>query len=466
MVLLGLALLAGLVGCGADPDNRPSFATADSTSIDVDSSPGQTVLSGGGEAVDPAESDATGDGSQGAQSSGSNRDEESSPTVRLGSSVLAGKDFVNLAGRKVGVIASTASVAPEGHIVDLLVTAPNVEVVAIFSPEHGFRSDRPSGVEVDDEVDPVTGLPIFSLYGGSYKPSTDVLNGIDVLVYDLQDVGARYYTYIATLGLAMQAAAEAGIEMVVLDRPNPAGGTLLDGATGPAGNVSFVSPYPIPSVYGLTAGELALAMVGEGWLDGLGDLDLTVVPMEGWSRSHRWIDTGLEWTPPSPGMPTAESALVYPAVVLFEATTISYGQGTDNPFGQVGAPGLPVQDLAAELAALGLTDTTFTATTFQPEPSASAPEPRFAGELVPGIQVEATGPGFEPTLVGLHLLAAIQRYSPEPIIDRPAMFDLLAGSDRIRSMLIAGTSPAEVANSWTDDLDRFEQVRAPYLLYP
>ena len=378
---------------------------------------------------------------------------------------MAQEDFQLIAGSRVGVIASSASVSPEGHIVELLVAAPDVEVAAVFSPEHGFRGDQPAGTEVADEIDRVTGLPVFSLYGATRKPSESMLADIDVLIYDLQDVGTRYYTYVSTMGLAMAAAAEAGIPFVVLDRPNPRGGELISGPVGPDGRISFVSLYPIPSVYGLTAGELARAIVGEGWIGGLENLDLTVVAMKGWSRTDGWQDTGLVWVPPSPGLPSSESAATYPSVVLFEATTVSFGQGTDQPFIQLGAPWLDSEPLAAELNARSLPGVRFHATRFTPVASANAPEPRFEGQEVPGLRIEIAGPDYEPTLVALHLLQATMASSPEPIIDQPAMFDLLAGTSQVRTSLVAGDDPATIAGRWGSDLEAFDELRRSYFLY-
>ncbi|MDH3295921.1 MAG: DUF1343 domain-containing protein, partial [Acidimicrobiia bacterium] len=460
-------------GCGRASDGRPVLAESSSTSNNMDSSPGQTLeLDGVGQ--DRADGNDTGS----VEANGGRVDADSrsiqpsgggavtGASVRIGSSVLVGKDFVNLAGRTVGIIASTASVGPEGHIVDLLHSQPDIEVAAVFSPEHGFSADRPSGVAVADDVDPTTGLTVFSLYGDSYRPTAEMLKGIDVLVYDLQDVGARYYTFISTLGLAMQAAAEQKIAVMVLDRPNPLGGFLVGGAVAEPGSGSLVSLYPIPTIYGMTVGELALAIVGERWLDGLDGLDLSVIPMEGWSRDQLWSDTGLSWTPPSPGLPSPESARVYPSVVLFEATTVSFGQGTDRPFSQIGAPWLDAPDLVAELIGLELPDVEFSAVTFTPEPSPSAPEPRFAHQLIPGVHIEVTGPDYAPLLVGLHLLAAVQRQSPEPIIDRGLMFDLLVGDRTVRRGLLNGVAPEEIVGSWAAGLTEFHEVRDRYLLYP
>lgn len=464
-----MLFVGATTACGADVEGRPTLAPDPTTNSDAASSPGETSESEvtspeSADGLDPSQSENDGGGAD--SNTAADGVDGGAAAVTLGSSNLVGKKYVNIAGRKVGVIASTASVGPEGHIVDVLNADPDVEVVAVFSPEHGFRSDRPSGAEVGDEIDPGTGLPVFSLYGDTYIPTAEMLDGIDILVYDLQDVGTRYYTYISTLGLVMQAASEHGVEVMVLDRPNPNGGLLTSGVVADAGNTSLVSKYPVPSMYGLTVGELATAIVAEGWIDGMDGLDLTVVPMEGWQREHVWADTGLPWVAPSPGLPTAESARVYPSVVLFEATTLSYGQGTDRPFHQIGAPWLDSQRMVDELNEAGLDDVSFVATTFTPQPTLSAPEPRYVGEAIPGVRLEVTGQGFAPSLVGLHLLAAAQRQAPEPIIDRGPMFDLLAGGGEVRRQLREGVSPEQIVDSWRVGLDEFDDVRNRYLLYP
>ncbi|MGB5758135.1 MAG: DUF1343 domain-containing protein, partial [Acidimicrobiales bacterium] len=271
-----------------------------------------------------------------------------------------------MSGKRVGLIASRASVVGDRTVIDLLAQSDSVDLVSVFAAEHGIRADVDAGATIDDGVDPATGLAVHSLYGATRSPTAEMLADIDVLVFDLQDVGARFYTYTATMGLAMQAAARAGIPFVVMDRPNPIGGTSLGGAVRDDDHRSFVGQYPIPAVHGMTAAELALAIRGEGWLDGLEGLDLRVVAMSGWARDDLWADTGLAWVPPSPGLPTALTALVYPATVLFEATTLSFGRGTDHPFSQVGAPWLDGEDLARALNDRNLPGIRFRAVTFTP----------------------------------------------------------------------------------------------------
>lgn len=401
------------------------------------------------------------------------------PLTVIGAEVLAREGFSDFFGKRVGLIASRASIVRNQNTIDLFADAEGVELTAIFAPEHGIRAEAGAGVTVGDEVDPVTGLPIFSLYGQTKRPTPEMLTDVDVLVFDLQDVGTRFYTYTATMGLAMQAAAEVGVPFVVLDRPNPLGGRLIDGNLRDSETSSFVSQYPIPAVHGMTAGELALAIKGEGWLDGLEDLDIRIVKLQGWERDTQWHETGLPWYPPSPGLPTAAAAGTYPATVLFEATTLSFGRGTDHPFEQIGAPWLDGEALADRLNTVGLPGVRFDPVIFAPEApidgEAAGPQPQYAGQDLPGVRLLILdGDTARPFEAGVYLLHAVLEQAaglaaPPPdaatVIDRPEFLDLLTGSAEVRRALSAGTNPAAIVAEWSDDLVAFEQVRAKYLQY-
>ncbi len=393
----------------------------------------------------------------------------------VGAGVLEAEGFSEISGRRVGLVASRASVVGERSVIDLVADADEVELVAIFAPEHGVRAEAGAGEQVADDVDPVTGLPVFSLYGSTRRPTAEMLAGIDVLLFDLQDVGTRFYTYTATMGLAMQSAAEAGIPFVVLDRPNPLGGTVVDGPVRDDDQESFISQYPVPSAHGMTAGELALAIRGEGWLDGLGDLDLRIVELAGWDRDDRWADTGLGWVPPSPGLPTVDAAMVYPATVLFEGTSLSYGRGTDHPFQQVGAPWIDGKAMADSLNDVGLSGIRFEPVSYipttDPPNGPAAADPQYEGQVVSGVRLDITDRvALRPVAVGIHLMAAVlaqaelDPQAPE-VISRPEFFDLLAGTAATRQLLTAGVAPEEIIESWSASLAQFELVRSAYLLY-
>jgi uncharacterized protein YbbC (DUF1343 family) len=389
--------------------------------------------------------------------------------LQTGAGLLVEADFVSLAGLRVGLIVNQTSVVDGRHLIDLVDHSDNVELAAIFAPEHGVRGIADAGEIVADTTDESTGVPIFSLFGRTQRPTAAMLAGVDVLVYDLQDVGARFYTYISTMGLAMQSSSEAGIPFVVLDRPNPLGGETVSGFVRDPDQSSFVSQYPIPSVYGMTAGELALAIKGEAWLGGVGDLDLRVVEMEGWDRGQRWQDIGLDWVAPSPGLPSDTSALVYPSTVPFEATILSYGKGTNLPFAQVGAPWLDGAALAEVLNQSGLPGVIFEPTRFTPTPTI-APNPRLSGIELTGVRVVVSNAEtYRSVETGIHMLVALQHAADGAgigsIIDRPVTFDLLVGTRRLRQAISSGSTAEEIIDGWADETEIFQELSSPYLLY-
>ncbi len=369
------------------------------------------------------------------------------PDVRTGAARLVESDFALLDGTRVGLIAHQNSVVGESHLGDLLHAAPNVTLVAMFGPEHGVRGTADAGEYVDDAVDDSTGVPIFSLFGPTRKPTPDMLDGIDVLVFDLQDVGARYYTYISTMGLAMQAAAEADIDFVVLDRPNPLGGLLGGGVLEPE-RTSFVGQYPLTDTYGLTSFELARLIAANALLPGLDELTLDGVPLAGWDRSMRWEDTGLRWIPPSPAITTPDTALLYPATIYFESTNLSYGRGTDMPFEVIGAPWLDAEALHDDLASRDLPGVDFTATTIAPKmlPDMTV-EPAYLGETLPALQLTVTDRAtIEPSALGVHLLDAVFAQARSAGVDplaRPNWIDQLSGSDLLRRGIAGGEFTVE-----------------------
>lgn len=392
------------------------------------------------------------------------------PAVTTGAQRLVDTGFDALDGLRVGLVTNhTARVdttdGGPAHLIDRLHAAPSVELAALFGPEHGLRGTAEAGAAVASFTDPATGIPVYSLYGATKKPPPEALQNLDALVFDVQDVGARFYTYVSTMGRAMQAAAEAGIPFVVLDRPNPLGGAAEGFVLEPA-YASFVGMYPIPIRHGLTVGELARMIAGERWLPGLDDLDLRVITMEGWRRDGLWPETGLPWIPTSPNIPDVETALVYPGAALFEGTAASEGRGTETPFRLVGAPWLDGEALADTLSARGLPGVRFEASHFTPcsIPGVAA-SPKFEGEAVSGVRVVVTDPdAVRPVALGVHLLHAAYHQRPADFFDADWIAKL-AGSDRLLRMLEAGTSPEAIAAAWHDAVAEFERARVPYLLY-
>jgi uncharacterized protein YbbC (DUF1343 family) len=373
-----------------------------------------------------------------------------------------------LRGRRVGLIANPTAVDAElRHAVDLLHGLPGVELTALFGPEHGLRGDAQDMVGVDETRDARTGLPVWSLYGhdlASLSPRPEALDGLDVLVYDVQDVGSRYYTFVWTMVLAMRAAAAAGIGFVVLDRPNPIGGALIEGGAIEPGYESFVGLCSCPNRHGLTAGEVARWRADAEGLD----LDLHVVPMAGWSRAAGFEDTGLPWVLPSPNMPTVDTALVYPGMCLVEGTELSEGRGTTRPFELVGAPFVDGDLLAAALGG-AVPGVRFRPCTFTPMFG------KHAGRACGGVQLHVTDrAGFRPYLTGALVLREIRRLWPDAFawrrrayefVDRIAAIDLLAGGPALREGIDAGAPLAELAAAWADAERGFAEARRDFLLY-
>ncbi len=388
------------------------------------------------------------------------------PPVRTGAQVMAAQEFKDWKGKRIGLIANHTTLVNGTHLADLLHAHPEVQLSALYGPEHGLRGLVEAGEKLDDGKDDRTGISIYSLYGETRKPAPETLRDIDLLVFDIQDVGARFYTYISTMGLTMQAAAEAGLPYVVLDRPNPIGGTLTEGYIREEAFDSFVGAYPIPITHGLTVGELAIMIKGEGLLPGLEDLDLHVVPVEGWSRDQLWPDLGLEWVKTSPNIPTFETALVYPGTCLMEGTRINEGRGTYTPFLTMGAPWIDGPALADTLS--GLPGVQFEATTYTPKSiPGMATGPKHENTEVHGIHMTVTDPAaYLPVQTGIHVLHAFYSASPDKVdFFIPSSIDRLSGTQRLRDGLTAGLTPEALIAQWQDELAAFQEKRKAYLRY-
>jgi uncharacterized protein YbbC (DUF1343 family) len=380
--------------------------------------------------------------------------------VTVGADVLIRDRLDLVKGRRVAVVTNqTARLSTGEHLISAL-RENGVDVVLLFGPEHGIRGFAAAGERVRDSSDVVTGIPVISLYGRVNKPTPEMLRNIDVLLYDIQDVGTRFYTFISTMVLAMEASAEQNIPFIVLDRPNPLGGNLVDGPVLEDSLRSFVGMLKVPVVYGMTCGELARFVNGEGMLAGGIKVKLTVVPLEGWSRQMLWRDTGLPWIPPSPNMPSPEAAMVYPATCFFEATNLSEGRGTSRPFHIVGAPFIDAIRLAKRLNSLALKGVQFDTVTFVPTSS------KQEGRICRGISLNVTDPTrFERVRTGLVLLREVGRlYRGSLALDR-RWFVKLMGSQKTYEGLIRGTSVDSIVAAWKSKVDRFKEVRKNYLLY-
>ena len=391
------------------------------------------------------------------------------PTVQTGLDILVREDFHRLRGRRVGLVTNPAGVDSRlRHIADLLTEATDVRLAALFGPEHGFGAEAQDLIGVPDATHPRYGCPVHSLYGESFdslRPKPEHLRGLDVLVIDLPDIGSRYYTFQATMLYSLEAAAECGLPVVVLDRPNPLNGATVEGPTIRPGFESFVGAHPIATRHGLTLGELATMYVAERRIQ----VSMEVIPCVGWRRDQYLDETGLPWVLPSPNMPTLDTAIVYPGQCLFEGTNLSEGRGTTRPFEIFGAPWVSPERVLGKLAPDDLPGVTLRPLTFRPTFH------KFAGELCGGLQIHVTDRGtFRPVRTSLALLAAMKlegdgqfRWRTETyefVSDRPAI-DLLFGSDRERLALDAGEPAADISRAWEEEEADFAVHSMPYLLY-
>jgi uncharacterized protein YbbC (DUF1343 family) len=383
-----------------------------------------------------------------------------SQPVRMGDDVLLSSQPGLLRGKRIGLVINQASRLGSGEFVLDALLAGGANVSALFAPEHGIRGTAEAGAELSDTVDARTGIRIFSLYGKNRRPTPEMLKDVEVLVYDLQDVGVRFYTYLSTLSLCMAAAAEAGIPVIVLDRPNPLGGLLVDGPILPDSLRSFVGCFPIPVVYGLTIGELAAMANGEGWLPGGVRANLTVVPMTGWKRWMRWDDTGLPWIPPSPNLRTPEAVCIYPATCLLEATNISEGRGTDAPFQTIGAPFVDGDSLAHWIDALAWEGVKAQGMRFVPAAS------KHAGILCGGVFLSTTsGILRRPVELGVDLLTVLRAHWPAATKINVREFDRLLGDPRVAESVAAGVAVAETGPGWAAERKNYEMLAQGYFRY-
>jgi uncharacterized protein YbbC (DUF1343 family) len=385
--------------------------------------------------------------------------------VRLGSDRLI--ESRRLRGTRVGIVCNHASV-DHGfvHVIDRLAGADQVTLAAIFGPQHGFRSDvQDNMIETPHGEDASLRVPIYSLYSETREPTAEMLRGLDVLVIDLQDIGARIYTYIYTMANCLRACGRHGVKVVVCDRPNPINGVDVEGALLVAGYESFVGLFPIPMRHGMTIGELAQLFNDRFSLGA----DLEVVKMDGWQRAMFADETALPWVMPSPNMPTLETAIVYPGTVLFEGVMLSEGRGTTRPFELVGAPNVNAERFAREMNALGLPGVYFRPAVFEPTFQ------KHAKRTCGGCQIHVTDRrAFKPVMTGAALIQMFRRVDPQNFAWRQPPYeyeheklpiDILAGSDRLRQQIEDDLRPQQIAESWRAEEEEFRRIRKPYLLY-
>jgi uncharacterized protein YbbC (DUF1343 family) len=388
-------------------------------------------------------------------------------SIALGIKRLLSDELGQLKGQRVGLICNQASV-DHGfrHAADLFFVNPAINLTTLFGPQHGIRGDvQDNMIETGHSTDPTTGLPIYSLYSETRIPTAEMMADVDVIVYDLQDIGGRVYTFIYTMANAMIACAKYGKKMIVCDRPNPIGGTAIEGNVLENGHESFVGQYPIPMRHSMTAGELALLFNKEYGIN----CDLEVIKMEGWKREYYLDETDSPWVLPSPNMPTVEAAVVFPGTVFFEGTQVSEGRGTTKPFELIGAPYISSKTYTDALNALDLPGVIFRSAEFIPTFQ------KHAGKVCGGSQLHITNRNiFEPVITGLAMVkTAFDMYPDDFKWKEPPYeyefernpFDVIAGSTKIRQAFEQGISLAELKTSWQIEVDNFAAIRQQYLLY-
>ena len=392
-----------------------------------------------------------------------------SALVKPGVETLRDNGFKVLEGKRVGLITNPTGVDNNlKSTVDILHEAPNVQLVALYGPEHGVRGDVHAGDKVDNSVDPATGVKVYSLYGKTRKPTKEMLKDIDVLVYDIQDIGCRSFTFISTMGVAMEACAEQGKEFVVLDRPNPLGGFKVEGNLVENGFTSFVSQFPIPYIYGLTPGELAMMLNEEGMLEGGKKVKLTVVPMTGWHRYMNYRQTEMPWLLPSPHIPNPDVSDYYPATgILGELYVISIGVGYTLPFQLIGAQWIDAEKFAMKMNALQLPGVIFRAIHYKPFYGTGK------GENLQGVHIYITDALDAPlSLIQFYAMQVLAEMYPdhkafelEGAEKRFGMFDKVCGSDQIRLRFTKNYRVADIIDYWNKDAEAFKAKSAKYYLY-
>ncbi len=373
--------------------------------------------------------------------------------TKTGIDVLEEQNFAPLRGKRVGLVTNQTGVDSQGRrTIDVLAHADNVKLVAIFSPEHGIAGQLDA--KVGNATDPATGLQIYSLYGDSRRPTDQMLQGLDALVFDIQGAGVRFYTFITTMGYCMEAAAKHKIPFFVLDRPDPLGGEKIQGPMLDPSRISFVGYFRLPLVYAMTLGELARMFAAENKMG----LDLHVIAMKNWRRSQTFDQTGLTWIPPSPNLRTLNEAFLYPGIEILQPAGISVGRGTDAPFEQLGAPWVHADALLNSLTPRQIPGMSFAAASFTPT------DGLYKGEACAGVKLTITDrDAFDSIRTGLEISDALHRLYPERF-QVTKLMDLLASQTTVDA-LIQYQAPANIIASWASDLTQFRALRAKYLLY-
>jgi len=386
--------------------------------------------------------------------------------ILFGNEVLLNEKLELLKGKRIGFVTNHTALLPNNvHLVDSLLSL-EINVTKLFSPEHGIRGNISAGQFISSSTDKITGLPVYSLYGNSKKPSPAMLEDIDLILYDIQDVGVRFYTYISTLYYVLQAASENGIPMIVLDRPDPLNGIDIAGPMLDTKFKSFIGIAPIPVIYGMTVGELTNYFV-DNLINVDEKPDIRIIKMRGWKRNYNWKELNRIWIPPSPNIPNFETAFVYPGTCFIEGTNVSEGRGTDDPFLIIGAPFVNSDELINELNTMKIPGVSIKPTSFTPvDIIGKAMNPKFEGVNCNGIRISVTDDTiFNPVEFGIKLIYSLLQLYPEHLEFNEQHFDRLAGTDKLRIELLSGKNPSIIIEEWQQDIEYFKSQRKKFLLY-
>lgn len=387
--------------------------------------------------------------------------------VSFGDELLLSENLELLNGKQIGVVTNQSAVLPNNvHLVDTLLSL-GINITPIFSPEHGIRGEFSDGRKISSSTDDKTGIQIYSLYGSTKKPTKEMLKNIDIILFDIQDIGTRFYTYISTLYYILQSAAENNLPVIVLDRPNPISGILVSGPLLDLNYSSFIGIAPIPVLHGMTIGELAELFVKENFINSSSKPELIVIKMKGWERNYFWDDIDREWIPTSPNIPKFETSLIYPGTGFLEGTNVSEGRGTDDPFLTIGAPFINSEELINKLKSFQFAGIEFSPSSFTPVSiKGKAVNPKYEGIKCYGVKFNITDKRkFNAVEFGVYLIYSLLKLYPENFKFKNEYFDKLAGTDKLRKDLLAGKTPSAIIKSWESEINKFKSIRKNYLLY-
>jgi uncharacterized protein YbbC (DUF1343 family) len=387
--------------------------------------------------------------------------------VFFGDELLLEENIDLLKDKSVGVVTNHSAILPNNvHLIDTLLSL-GIDITALFSPEHGIRGEISDGSKISSSTDDKTGISIFSLYGSTKKPTKEMLNNIDIILFDIQDIGARFYTYISTMYYILQSAVENNLPVIVLDRPNPVNGLRVGGPVLDLNYSSFIGIAPIPVLHGMTIGELAELFVKENFINTSSKPELIVIKMKAWKRNYFWADIDREWIPTSPNIPNFETSLIYPGTCFIEGTNVSEGRGTEDPFLTIGAPFINSAELIDKLKSLQIAGIEFSPSSFTPvNLKGNSIHPKYEGINCYGVKFKVTDKKkFNAVEFGVYLIYSLIKLYPDNFKFNDNYFDKLAGTDKLRKDLLEGKNPSAIIKSWENELEEFKSIRKKYLLY-